>query len=395
MAFGFRRFSGVQHIVPAAAGLGWAALVIGASVAVLHRPGRSIFDVYRDAAEHFWAAEPLYGAGMRAFVYFPSAALVFSPFAALGSPWDDLAWRVASVLVFVVGLRRLVQATGTVGAGRRLAVILLLALPCAGVDVQRGQASVAMAGLIFLGAADAGGSRWLRAAVWLALAVALKPLALVAAALFGAVFAGLRWPLLMALAAVSAAPFIHPDPMYIVGQYAAMAHTLGHAADLGVTRFNDVAMMLNRFGIDVPERSMLVVRMLCGLATLALARAAERRQARPEAARTVVALCVCYILLFNPRTELGNYLALAAIAGLAVTAPAPVGQPERIATAVLILALGTQAYGDWIYRPTDVWLKPLLCCLFASGLAIRVMREPAFAVAARGMPASTMGRAAR
>jgi len=31
----------------------------------------------------------------------------------------------------------------------------------------------------------------------------------------------------------------------------------------------------------------------------------------------------------------------------------------------IILAMGTQAYGEWIYRPTDVWLKPLLALFFA------------------------------
>ncbi len=26
--------------------------------------------------------------------------------------------------------------------------------------------------------------------------------------------------------------------------------------------------------------------------------------------------------------------------------------------------MGTQAYGNWIYRPTVLWLKPLLCLGF-------------------------------
>jgi hypothetical protein len=40
--------------------------------------------------------------------------------------------------------------------------------------------------------------------------------------------------------------------------------------------------------------------------------------------------------------------------------------------ALLALGLGTQAYGNWIYRPTDVWLKPLLGLVYFGYLAHRI-----------------------
>ena len=43
----------------------------------------------------------------------------------------------------------------------------------------------------------------------------------------------------------------------------------------------------------------------------------------------------------------------------------------------MILAMGTQVYGNWIYRPTDVWLKPLLALIFAAWLVDGVLRPRA------------------
>ena len=266
--------------------------MIGASVAVARVPSRSIFDVYRDGAAHWWASAPLYGPGMRAFVYFPSAALIFTPFAALGQPLDDQVWRVFSVALFILGLWRLIRLVRPDDPGAALAVVLLLSLPCSGVDVQRGQATVAMAGWIFLGAADAAERRFDRAALWLCLAVALKPLALVPLLLFGAVSPPLRWRLAVGLALVFAAPFLRADPGYVADQQVAMVHTLTHAADLGVTRFNDVGMMLDRFGIDLSQPALLALRGVAALVTLGLALLAARRLPPRPCAVTVLALGV-------------------------------------------------------------------------------------------------------
>jgi len=349
----------------------WTALVVGASVAVSRVPSRSIFDVYRDGVAHWWAAAPLYGAGMRAFVYFPSAVLIFTPFAMLGQPLDDLAWRGCSVGLFVFGLWRLTRLVRPDEPQLALAIILLLLLPCSGVDVQRGQATVAMAGWIFLGTADVAERRWTRAAVWLCLAVALKPLALVPLLLLGAVFSSLRWRLALGVALVVTVPFIHPDPAYVVSQQVAMLHTLTHAADLGVTRFNDIGMMLDRFGITVPAPELLVLRAAAAAITLGLAVMAGRRLPPRECAVAVLALGMAYLMLCNPRTELGNYMGMAAVIGLFM-----VQGPTRPWLGAVILAMGTQAYGNWIFRPTDVWLKPALCLIFTAWLAATVIQAP-------------------
>ena len=357
----------------------WLALLIGCSIAAVRHPLHSIFDVYRDGAAHWWAAAPLYGTGMRAFVYLPSSALLFTPFAWLPPPLDDLLWRACSVAVFVAGVIRLMP-----GRPVHQAVVLILLLPCAGVDVLRGQASVAMAGLVFLGAAAVTAPRWGRAAAWLCLAVAIKPLAIVPLLLFAAACPPLRRWLPLGLAAVLLLPFASAQPGYVMAQYRDMTRVMLHAGDLGVTRFNDVAMMLHRFGADLPASALLAIRAAAAVGALVLA---LRRPTPPR----VLALSVAWLMLFNPRTELGSYLALGAVIGVLMFEPMPtVG---RVLMAAGILALGTQAYGAAIFRATDVWLKPLVCLAFAAWLVARMVvsgptRPP---VAVAGFEPATKG----
>jgi alpha-1,2-mannosyltransferase len=352
----------------------WGILLIAVSVLVVRSPIRSIFDAYRDGVHHWWASEPLYNASdPRGFVYLTSSPLLITPFVLLGPPFDDLLWRLCSVALFLFGLWRLARILIPEQAPLAMAVIMLLILPASGVNVQRGQAEMAMAGIMFPGAADAATRRWWRAAALLCLGFALKPLALVLILLYGALYRPLRIPLAVGVLIVLAAPFLHSDPGYVLAQDRAMIDTLLTAAQPGVTRFNDVAMMLHRFGTDVPAPVMLAIRFAAAALTLWLALIAARTMPHAEGAITVLALAVTYLVLFNPRTELGSYMNLGALAGLFTATAWVRGQrATAVLLALLVLGLGTQAYGNWIYRPTDVWLKPLLGLVYFGYLAYRI-----------------------
>lgn len=361
-------------IIKGLAGVLWATLVIGASIAVLIRPSRSIFDVYRAAVSHWWAAEPVYGTGMRAFVYLTASPLVFTPFTWLGRPFDDLAWRLFSVGLFGYGLWRLVGLVRRNNASLAFAVLVLLLIPCAGVDVQRGQATVAMVGWVFLGAVAAAEQRWNWAIIWFCVAVALKPLALVPLALFFVVFKPMRLKFALGLCAVFTIPFVHQDPGYVFEQTLQMVYTLSHAGSLGITRFNDIAMMLDRFGYDLSENVLLIVRGGAAILVLAIAVIGTRDKGPRTSAISCLSLGMVYLMLFNPRTELGSYFGMAAVIGLFMVREGEKSPVERGLLGLIILGMGTQAYGDWIFRPTDVWLKPALCALFSLWLAFAILR---------------------
>lgn len=355
----------------------WITLTVVISILIVINPVRSIFDIYREAAVNWWAGNDLYAIpGLYRFVYLPSTTLVLTPFILFPAPLDDILWRVASVALFTFGIWRLTALIPKADRPKVLAIILLLLIPCSGVNIQRSQAEIMMAAGMLLAGADAAEGRWLRSALWLGLAIAIKPLAIVLLLLYGAVFAALRLPLAAVVLAVLALPFLHPEPAYVLDQYLKAAHKITETAQPEPGHWNEAAMMLRHFGILVADQTMFTVRVIAAGVTLALAVIARRTLPQGQSALTILVLAILYLMLFNPRTELGSYLNLGAVLGIllfqAWTAE-PRRKIEAYALGFVILGFGTQAYGNLIYRPTDIWLKPFLAALVFAWLAARLI----------------------
>lgn len=360
----------------------WLVLFLVVTVIAVLHPYRSDSHVYRDGALHWWQAAMVYGPGIHGFLYLPSAAVLYTPFA-YGPAWlGDVLWRTVNTLLFTLGAARLASLAGN--RRQTLALMLLLAVPVGGIDLLRAESELAMVGLAMLAHGDLAERRWWRAGLLLAASIAIKPLTLVMALLWAALYPRTRLPLAAGIALVLALPFANPDPLYVVHQYGAMVAKLTTAADPGNGRWNEITNLLAHFGVVLPYAMMTLLRMAAALATLAMAWLAVRRRPPAAAAIALFTLGICYQLVFNPRTEDGSYVTLAALLGLfaarALHGGAVRWRPARQATgAVLValaLALATQMYGDWIYRPTDLWLKPLVCLVVMAGLALRLAWRP-------------------
>jgi hypothetical protein len=361
----------------------WAILFIGCSMVAYLTPGRSVTGIYRQATQAWWAGQKLYTPEIHGFLYFPASAIFYTPFAFLPPVLGDFAWRSLSVVLLLSGVVRLARLIDPANARSLTATALWLALAVAGVNVLRAQTEVAMIALMMHATVDIAGRRWIRGALLLAIATGLKPLALVPLLLFGAVYRPLRLWLVLGLTAVLLLPFLYPDWSYVVSQYGDLVTKLMIAANPGSGRWNDVSMLLARCDIVLPGTAMTVLRLGVATGIAILAHLARRRYPEREAAFLVLLLSVCYLLLFNPRTELGSYLNIALPAGLMVGLYLLQGRHYGLATllALFCLGLGTHSYGDWIYRPTDVWLKPALCLAFLTALAVSILRGTAFSFA--------------
>ncbi|HYG89795.1 MAG TPA: glycosyltransferase 87 family protein [Azospirillum sp.] len=313
----------------------------------------------------WWTGEPVYTVGPHGFLHFPAAAVLFGPFALLPPMVADQTWRLLSVLVFTLAAYRAARLIRP-DAGERVApYVLLLAFPAASIDILRGQWELMTFAVLLHATVDIALGHNARGGLLLALAVALKPTALVPALLFGA----LRWNLLPwllpGLAAVFLGPFLHGDPAYVARQYAAMAEALRVAAGSDGP-WLDATALLRRLGLTPAYASMTAVRVIAAIATLWAGVQAYRRLDRPTAALVVLMLAVTGLLLFGPHTGEEAYVGLATLAGLA--AFAEVARRPLAALPVLLgalaLALGTHLYGDWLHRPMHGWLKPTLALAF-------------------------------
>jgi hypothetical protein len=375
----------------------WSLTIAVTSILVFLKPHRSVTHIYRDATLHWWAGEPLYAMQVHGFLYLPSSAVLYSPLAWLPPLAGSMGWRWLSAALFTWAVVRLARVSVPEAARATLALALLVMIPAATVNLVRAQSEMIMAALMIHAAVDLAGRRWWPATLGVCLAVAIKPLALVMLLLTGALVPAMRLRLLLGLLAVLALPFLHPDPGYVATQYGDLVREMAIAVDPGSGRWNELTAVLARLGLRPDRTAMDLLRVLAALATLGLTWAGFRRHGHVRGTELLLGLAICYQLLFNPRTEEGSYLNLAAIAGMAAGRAWFVTGRKGLAQALIALGLGLGAhtYGDWIYRPTDLWLKPTLALAFIGFLVWQLATRPeqpgAATAAAAPQPAAAGG----
>jgi hypothetical protein len=159
---------------------------------------------------------------------------------------------------------------------------------------------------------------WRAFVLWLLLAVALKPLAIVMALLAIATMPRTRVPLIVGIAALLLLPFAVQSWSYLANEYANYVRQLLHItdADPGVWGNQaEISTLLKTLGVELGVHTRLAVRLGAALGTLWLAwRIALERNARATSFALLL-LSTCYIGLFNPRQEGMSFLVV--VPGLA------------------------------------------------------------------------------
>lgn len=359
----------------------WLLMGIATAIVAWVQPHRLNMRVYRVAVENWWAGAELYVEGIHGFLYLPPSVTLFMPFVWLGAGWDDQAWRWLQFVLYTGAVWRLARLMARENAYVLASFAAVVMLPAAGSDMVRGNASVAMMALLIHAAVDMSQRRWTLSAFAAALAFALKPLAIAYLLVVGVLHKPLRWRLPLFVVALFALPYLTAPADYVTAQYLAAGQKLMVAGQPSSGRWNDIAALLTAADLALPGLAVLAIRAAAAAAVLGLAWAAMRRAPERQAVLQVM-LCLTYILVFNPRTEQGGYMTLAMFGGLVAGRAWSGGRRVVGAGFVLFsLALGTQAYGNAIYRPTDLWLKPALGLVFLLLLAGAVLWRPSDAAA--------------
>ena len=354
----------------------WAAwgflllIFLAINADVIRRPLKhTTMPTYRFASTQWWEGHDPYTQDNHAgFLYFPQAAFLFTPFNAVPFYLGEILWRVATFGLFVYALVRLTKvflSRGASSSGKTFLILSLLAVPSSLASLRNAQFDLPLAALIVLAAMEIARSRWNASALWLSLAIALKPLAVVPLLLFGALYWKLIPRLIAGLLIVIAIPFLHWNPAFVAHEYVRCFETLVWAAKANEARYSDLAALISHVGIYPPDWLKTMVRIIFAVIYFGLGFAATRRLNGVHAAWTVGALSADYLMLFNPRTETCSYVFLGPfIASLALIYAQ---RPERKWFACLLgfaaLGLACDAI-PYIHDLTDRWLKPLIALLF-------------------------------
>ncbi len=357
----------------------WILTTLVIAVIAIIQPHRCIAGIYRAAALAWMNGEPLYAPGLHGYLYFPTGALVYTPFLALPEPVASHLWRVALSAILFFSVRRYARLIDPRAAGYAAGAILMLSAPAATIDLLRGQMTLLMFALLLHATVDLATGREQRGGLLLAAALFVKPLALVPALLVFATIPGARRGLAIGALGGFLLSFVHDDPIYVLGQWVAMTAKLTTAAAPDSGTWFDVGAALKTAGLLDPAATLFTLRAAAAVACLALTFLALRRLDPATAAITAMSLGCCYLLLFNPRVEEGSYVMLAVLAAGAavVEGERPDGGNRAALLALLCLALGTHMYGNTLYRPTAFWLKQVMAVGYVGFLVHVIMARRA------------------
>lgn len=332
----------------------------------------SVTPIYWYASRDFLSSRPLY-TGVQGYSYWPQSAAITLPFTMISWPLNDFLWRGIGLSLLAAGLWRVLPRDAAA-----IALASLVLQPGLFSVLLNGQSDPHMLGLLLLGVAAADRDRPWTGGFLLALAFWVKPIAVVPLLLIFALRPGLRvplaaWTLASGLALASAAG----DPAYGLAMFWEGILHIADGSDPGAGRWSDVGGLLAALGLPLGGWASLVPRAIAALAALAMAARMLPRWPEDRRALCLLWLGLLWLVLFNPRTESGSYVLLAALlAWLAGWAWHERRGGEAGFLLLLGALLGVENYGDPLLRATDLWFKPALTLLSLPYLLWRLARPP-------------------
>jgi hypothetical protein len=330
-------------------------------VAVLWAPEKKRTNgAYRTAALAFVHSEPMYTEGADGFLYPVQSAELYLPFCFEPRVLSEIAWRVTGIGILALATYRLTRLAcpDPSRLGPAFLISSLLVIPAAAGAARNGQMNLTIAALAALGAAELTARRWTPAAVWLALALAFKPIAVVFVLLFGAVRPRLLVPLAVCLLVVAILPFLHPNWSYVAQEYRAGLAKVLEAGDVPDRQFADLTSLVRLVGIAPGAHVLTALRAGAALLTLACCWRLRRLAPAPVAELFMLTISAAYLMVFNPRTE-GNSYVILAVPLAVITAWTIVYGGSRRRVVLLVAACVLLGIAHlFVPHQRDRWIRP-------------------------------------
>src|SRR5574337_895409 len=361
----------------------WAVFVmITCFIVALPDNERTVTPVYRTASLQWVTGNAIYTEGIHGFLYLPSAAVLYLPFAWPPCNVSEVLWRIVTIGSLASGVWRLSRLAGREGGVELFPLMTLLSIPPAMDGARNGQMNLPLATLMIHAVVELSNRRWWWATLWLSLGLALKPLMIVLILLTAAIYRPMMWRLPLGVVAVLLLPFAAQLPSYVLGQYQLCVRKLSVSSRLGkVARFNDLFGLIQSLGIDTPYPVQAIIRALAAGLTLRLTWLGVRGWGDVRGAVLLLAMASCYLVLFNPRTELNSYAILGPSLAVFAAWAFLVDRWKAIGWMLVVIVVGISASYE-IVGGRNYWLSPSLCLIFSGYLTYLVLadRQPTLGV---------------
>lgn len=353
----------------------WMVPLIAIAVMIALDPTkRSVTPVYHAASASWQNGQDLYS-DQGPWHYLPHFAVLFMPFHWLPLPAGEIAWRVVCTLWLAWGTWQLVRLDDRPNAGRVFVWASLLAMPACLGAMRNGQANTLFAAVTVQAAVCLIGGRWRWAAALLVTAVAIKPIGarMLLLAPFG--YRRVAVPLIVALLALVAFPFLTASPDYVISQMLGAKEHIVHVSQILDHRFANVAGILRSLGLDPPSTATNAMGLVAAIVTLGVWVLGSRRVVEPDRGLFLLSLATVYLMLFNPMNESNSYvivapaMAVVALRLLDLDKRSPVGW----AMVAIVLTIGLLADPlRGIAPDLSLWYKPLVTMGFIAMLVFVV-----------------------
>lgn len=332
---------------------------------------QTVLPVYHAGTERFFAGQTMHEEGIFGFLYLPAFSVLFGPFHALGAPVGDVVWRIVGIALLAAAMHRLSHRLAPGRGAKAFLFAGVLALAGTYSAARNGQCNLWIGALMIHAALDLASGRRTRAAVVLALSLAVKPIAIVPILLFSALDLRVAWRVAVGLLLVFALPFLFGDAAYVWEQHVRFAEKMVRA-NAPPKPYTEAFGGLWLLGWNAPQALRQIVRLAVALLALGLSLRAWKRHGREHGALTALGLAAAYLMAFNPVTEANGYVILAAVAAPFAGAALALGKRrEGLVLAAGCFALGTHLPGGPLHTLTKRWFKPLLAILFGIWISRR------------------------
>jgi hypothetical protein len=321
--------------------------------------------IYYHAAHTWIHAQFLYGGiGQSRFVYLPTSAAMLSLISWMPVKAFEIVFRLLSLALLSSGIYYFCTTITKNNANRSFFITLLTTVILSQAAFFQGQMHMIIAGLMLLGYVAIAREQWWQAAIFLTLALALKPTSIVLYLLALALYPKLSLKLLLCSAAIFLLSFLAQSPHYVATQYHDFVQSFktdmqydgkdpGHWATLmGAIAFY--------FHVYIKDTAQFAVRIVVAGFVFFSCLYARLKFNKTDAIYFIFALGMCYLMLFNSRTENNDYVMIAPMIGyslyLALTEK-KYWQVGGLIFAIVLLAASWQLCRA-ITPHNNVWLSP-------------------------------------
>lgn len=343
----------------------WSLLYL--ALLVFADPHRTVSFNYWLAAQHWLREESLYLQTGKGFIYLPQAAILYIPLTWLPFPWSEAVWRLLSLTVFVWGLWRITPLLLTPTESHSVPVaffwLTLLAIPLCFNSVRNGQMHLLNTGILMLATVACQNRQWQKATFLITLAVFLKPTAIVFLLLtLGIYFTETVGPFALWVSAFMLLPWVTQSWGYVLSQWEDCWKMLIVASQPSSAQdWTQFFNLISQTGWETPPLWQNILRAVVALCTLWIGRRSP--------AIWILLLGMTYITLFNPRSELNDYMMLTPVLGYAFFHSATAKHKERLF--FLFLITGGIIGGNYLSNLLPGhhnWAAPLMGVLLSGYL---------------------------